>query len=254
MVKPKSAIWRCCLAAGTWAASASSCHSTPTSVDPESATSQFDRAVRSRSARSNPCNSSATLRRSLTSSSIPDARTRFVCTRHMRATPWPGTTSTAIANETTHFASSGSRGCFFTRRRSVSRGREPECRCRSARRSATTCARCSTGSLRNRQAAAAQGAGDPDEREPRERRRIGRLDAVEQRNAQCFGLESSGAIERLIALDVALDLDVRQRAKAHERAIEVSVVALRAPVYDVNRGQECHVAARGRTQLFLAVL
>ena len=70
----------------------------------------------------------------------------------------------------------------------------PACRARRAARA------------RHRQPRAAQRAARARQRQAGRRGRIAGLDPLEQRDAERFGLEAAGAVERLVALDVARDL------------------------------------------------
>src|SRR5262249_6887706 len=62
---------------------------------------------------------------------------------------------------------------------------------------------------------AAQRAREPDERQTDQGCRIATLDTLEQRNPQRLCLEASGAIERCLALDVAVDLLGGEGPKTH---------------------------------------
>ena len=68
--------------------------------------------------------------------------------------------------------------------------------------------------LGHRVARAAQGAGQPDQRQSDNGGGVLRFHALEQRDAQRLGLESAGAVEGLLAFDVAVDLRVARACAA----------------------------------------
>src|SRR5579864_566309 len=77
-------------------------------------------------------------------------------------------------------------------------------------------------------AGAAQRPGQPDERQADERRGVAALDVLEQRDAERLGLEAPGAIERLLARHVALDLLGTEGAEHYRGGIDVRGVHARA--------------------------
>lgn len=81
---------------------------------------------------------------------------------------------------------------------------------------------------RDRHALAAQGRGDPDERQADERCRVLGFDPFEECNAKRLDLEAAGAIERALTLHVASDLLCGELACHGLREIDMARFAPRA--------------------------
>src|SRR5579883_362070 len=105
--------------------------------------------------------------------------------------------------------------------------------------------------LRKVQARLAQQPGQRDQRQADQRGRVFALDFLEQCDAQRFGLETAGAIERLLAFQIALDFAVIEWAETHARQIRKERAPVCASRIDyAYRRVEMHFASAARAQLF----
>src|SRR5689334_7040400 len=84
------------------------------------------------------------------------------------------------------------------------------------------------GALGKAIAGAAQRPGQPDERQADERGRVAALDGLEQRDAECLGLEPAGAVERLLARHIALNLLGTEGAEHYRGGVDVRGMHARA--------------------------
>lgn len=77
------------------------------------------------------------------------------------------------------------------------------------------------------------------------------LGAAKQADAQTFGLEAAGAIEWLLALQVAQDLLVAQWAKMHGEGYAFDLAFAGARIEQCQSGQKGDAATAGGAQLLL---
>jgi uncharacterized protein len=108
--------------------------------------------------------------------------------------------------------------------------------------------------LRHLQARGAQRAREPDEWQADESGRILTLDALEERDAGAFSLESPRAVKRAFALDVALDLIMSERAQQHRGRVHVRQAYPGIDAHHGARSVEVRRAATQQCELLAAAL
>src|SRR6185312_5594631 len=120
---------------------------------------------------------------------------------------------------------------------------------RPCRRIWPPCSTSSTRRLRQREAGAAQGARQPDQRETDEGARVGALDALEQGRPEGLRLEAARAVERFLPLHIARNLSRRQRPEVHGRRVDVGQAHAGAWFDDGAAGVEPGTRATERREL-----
>src|SRR5215469_7114688 len=75
--------------------------------------------------------------------------------------------------------------------------------------------------LRQNKACTPQGRGEPDQRKTNNSGGVVALDALEERDPEALGAKAARAIERPLALNVAVDFLAGEAAEKHRRRVDV---------------------------------
>ena len=103
--------------------------------------------------------------------------------------------------------------------------------------------------IRERRTLRREDRGKGDQGQAHEAGRILAAQARKQADAEPLALRAAGAVEGVLALEVAFDLDVGEAAKGHVGAHQALVAALEARIPDAQRGVEEHRMAAHVAQL-----